>query len=133
MNRQRTIPTAGIDFTHYLTHYISLLLALLLLAGCAVTAERGNSRKSAQAAKILTAASGSESITLWREQHPDLIILDVMLPGMDGYELLKIIREKSRVPVLMLAACGEAEDKHSGFESGRVLTRPRYASPHLRT
>lgn len=48
MDRQRTIPTAGIDFTHYLTHYISLLLALLLLAGCAVTAEHGNSRKSAQ-------------------------------------------------------------------------------------
>lgn len=68
--------------------------------------------------KILTAASGSEAITLWREQHPDLIILDVMLPGMDGYEVLKIIREKSRVPVLMLTARGEAEDKYSGFESG---------------
>lgn len=68
--------------------------------------------------KILTAASGSEAITLWREQHPDLIILDVMLPGMDGYEVLKIIREKSRVPVLMLTARGEAEDKYSRFESG---------------
>lgn len=68
--------------------------------------------------KILTAASGSEALTLWREQHPDLIILDVMLPGMDGYEVLKIIREKSRVPVLMLTARGEAEDKYSGFESG---------------
>lgn len=68
--------------------------------------------------KILTAASGSEVIALWQEQNPDLMILDVMLPGMDGYEVLKIIRRKSRVPVLMLTARSEAEDKYSGFESG---------------
>lgn len=68
--------------------------------------------------KILTAASGSEAITIWREQHPDLIILDVMMPGMDGYTVLKQIREVSRVPVLMLTARGEAEDKYLGFESG---------------
>lgn len=68
--------------------------------------------------KILTATSGSEAIALWQEQNPDLIILDVMLPIMDGYEVLKIIRRKSRVPVLMLTARGEAEDKYSGFESG---------------
>lgn len=83
--------------------------------------------------KILTAASGSEALTLWREQHPDLIILDVMLPGMDGYEVLKIIREKSRVPVLMLTARGEAEDKYSGFESGAddYLVKPFLAKELL--
>lgn len=68
--------------------------------------------------KILTAASGGEAIALCQERNPDLIILDVMLPGMDGYETLKIIREKNRVPVLMLTARGEAEDKYLGFESG---------------
>lgn len=83
--------------------------------------------------KILTAASGSEALTLWREQHPDLIILDVMLSGMDGYEVLKIIREKSRVPVLMLTARGEAEDKYSGFESGAddYLVKPFLAKELL--
>lgn len=82
--------------------------------------------------KMLTAASGSEAIALWQEQNPDFI-LDVMLPGMDGYEVLKIIRRKSRVPVLMLTARGEAEDKYSGFESGAddYLVKPFLAKELL--
>lgn len=83
--------------------------------------------------KILTAASGSEAITLWQEQNPDLMILDVMLPGMDDYEVLKILRRKSRVPVLMLTARGEAEDKYAGFESGAddYLVKPFLAKELL--
>lgn len=49
---------------------------------------------------------------------PDMIILDVMMPEMDGFELLQEIRATSKVPVLMLTARGEAEDRFSGFELG---------------
>lgn len=67
---------------------------------------------------ILTASSGWEALRLWEEAQPDLIILDVMLPDTDGFSVLKAIRQTSRVPVLMLTARGEAEDKFAGFESG---------------
>ncbi|MCU0246582.1 MAG: response regulator transcription factor, partial [Bryobacter sp.] len=48
----------------------------------------------------------------------ELVILDVMLPGFDGFELLRRLRERSRVPVLMLTARGEAEDRIRGLEGG---------------
>ena len=67
---------------------------------------------------ILTAASGKEAIKVWEERHPDLIILDIMMPGMDGLSVLKEIRETSNIPVLLLTARGEAEDRVTGFESG---------------
>ena len=67
---------------------------------------------------VLTASSGEETLKLWREEHPDLIILDVMMPRTDGFTVLKEIRRTSRVPVLMLTARGEAEDRFTGFENG---------------
>ena len=67
---------------------------------------------------ILTAASGKEAIRVWKDRHPDLIILDIMMPGMDGLSVLKEIRETSNIPVLLLTARGEAEDRVTGFESG---------------
>jgi two-component system response regulator CpxR len=48
----------------------------------------------------------------------DLVVLDVMLPGIDGFEILRRLRARSRVPVLMLTARGEDEDRISGLESG---------------
>ena len=67
---------------------------------------------------VLTAASGKTAIQKWREKQPDIIILDVMMPDMDGFAVLQEIRKTSRVPVLMLTARGEAEDKFCGFEYG---------------
>ena len=67
---------------------------------------------------VLTASSGEETLKLWREEHPDLIILDVMMPRTDGFTVLKEIRRTSRVPVLTLTARGEAEDRFTGFENG---------------
>ena len=69
-------------------------------------------------AHVRTASSGQEALRIWRENQPDMIILDVMLPDMDGFSVLKTIRKTSRVPVLMLTARGEAEDKFAGFENG---------------
>ena len=68
--------------------------------------------------KLLTASSGPEALRVWKENQPDLIVLDVMMPGMDGFSVLKEIRRTSRVPVLMLTARGEAEDRIEGLEIG---------------
>lgn len=68
--------------------------------------------------RILTATTGREALTLWLEEHPEMIILDVMMPGMDGFSVLKEIRKTSKVPVLMLTARGEANDRFTGFEYG---------------
>ncbi len=67
---------------------------------------------------LVTASSGQEALQAWREQQPALIVLDVMMPGMDGFEVLREIRRTSRVPVLMLTARGEAEDRIEGLEIG---------------
>lgn len=68
--------------------------------------------------ELLTAASGAEALTIWRDRHPDMVVLDVMMPDMDGFSVLKEIRRTSRVPVLMLTARGEAEDRVEGLENG---------------
>ena len=75
---------------------------------------------------LLAASSGTAALQLWREQKPDLIILDVMMPGMDGFAVLREIRRTSRVPVLMLTARGEAEDRIEGLETGAddYLSKP---------
>ena len=71
-----------------------------------------------QSTDLVTASSGQEALQVWREQQPALIILDVMMPGMDGFEVLREIRRTSRVPALMLTARGEAEDRIEGLEIG---------------
>lgn len=67
---------------------------------------------------VLTATAGREALSLWREEQPAMIILDVMMPVMDGFSVLKEIRKTSKVPVLMLTARGEANDRFTGFEYG---------------
>lgn len=67
---------------------------------------------------IVTAASAKEALKILSAKMPDMIILDVMMPEMDGFELLQEIRATSKVPVLILTARGEAEDRFSGFELG---------------
>ena len=73
---------------------------------------------SERLSRILTAASGKAALKIWKEAKPSMIILDVMMPGMDGIAVLKEIRRTSRIPVLMLTARGEAEDRIAGFEGG---------------
>ena len=61
---------------------------------------------------------GDEVITAFETQAPDLVLLDVMLPRMDGVEVCKSIREKSMVPIVMLTAKGETGDVVAGLEAG---------------
>ena len=60
---------------------------------------------------ILTASSGTEALKIWKERQPDMIILDIMMPGIDGLSVLREVRETSNIPVLLLTARGEAEDR----------------------
>lgn len=67
---------------------------------------------------ILIASSGKEALKIFQKDQPDMVILDIMMPEMNGLMVLKKIRETSAIPVLMLTARGEADDKFSGFENG---------------
>ena len=64
------------------------------------------------------AADGAEALAAFRERRPDLVLLDVMLPGIDGVEVCRQIRAESGVPVIMLTARGETTDVVRGLESG---------------
>ena len=75
---------------------------------------------------IIAGSNGLEAVTLAKEQHPDLIILDVMMPYMDGLTACARIREFSNVPIILLTAKAEDMDKLLGFEQGAddYLTKP---------
>src|SRR4030042_4575584 len=68
--------------------------------------------------KVIEAFNGSQAINKLRSSMPDLILLDVMLPDLDGFEVLRIIREINTVPVIMLTAKGEEDDRVRGLELG---------------
>ena len=61
---------------------------------------------------------GVEGLRAAEEQNPDLVMLDIMLPGMDGWQVCKRLRQTSKVPIIMLTAKGETEDKVQGLEMG---------------
>ncbi|MFM1757756.1 MAG: hypothetical protein RL193_333 [Actinomycetota bacterium] len=61
---------------------------------------------------------GDEALTVFRETKPDLVLLDVMLPGIDGVEVCKQIRAESMVPIVMLTARGDTQDVVAGLEAG---------------
>src|SRR5437868_5158854 len=54
--------------------------------------------------RVLTAADGPAAIRLARAEHPDLIVLDIMLPGMSGFEVCRVLRRDLPIPILMLSA-----------------------------
>jgi two-component system KDP operon response regulator KdpE len=76
--------------------------------------------------QITEAFNGTQAVNKIRSSLPDLILLDVMMPDIDGFEVLKIIREISTVPVIMLTAKGEEEDRVRGLELGAddYITKP---------
>jgi two-component system KDP operon response regulator KdpE len=76
--------------------------------------------------RVLEANNGTQAINKVRSSLPDLVLLDVMMPDIDGFEVLKIIREVSTIPVIMLTAKGEEDDRVKGLELGAddYITKP---------
>ena len=75
---------------------------------------------------VSCAASGEEALELVAAEEPDLIVLDVMLPGLDGFEVCAAVRERSSCPIIMLTAKGAEEDKVRGLRLGAddYVTKP---------
>lgn len=73
-----------------------------------------------------TASDGHTALKVARDNHPDLILLDIMLPGMDGFEVCRILRQEMNTPVLMLTARDDEIDRVVGLEVGAddYLTKP---------
>lgn len=80
----------------------------------------------AQGFRVTTLSSGSELLEKFHTTPVDLVILDLMLPGVSGLELCRRIRQDSSVPIIMLTACGEEADRVLGLEMGAddYLTKP---------
>jgi DNA-binding response OmpR family regulator len=76
--------------------------------------------------RVFAASGGEEALEIAAVELPDLVILDLMLPDLDGFEVCQRLRQFSMVPVVMLTARGEQVDKLSGFEVGAddYLTKP---------
>jgi len=76
--------------------------------------------------RVLTAYDGVEALRLARESHPELIVLDLMLPGVDGLEICRTLRAESDVPIIMLTARTTDEDKLVGLNLGAddYMTKP---------
>jgi len=76
--------------------------------------------------RVLTAYDGVEALRLAREGHPDLIVLDLMLPGIDGLQVCRTLRQESDVPIIMLTARTTDQDKLAGLDLGAddYVTKP---------
>ena len=76
--------------------------------------------------QVSEAFNGRQAIQKLRDVNPDLILLDIMMPDMDGFEVLETVREISQVPVIMLTAKGEEDDRVRGLELGAddYITQP---------
>jgi DNA-binding response OmpR family regulator len=89
-------------------------------------AEAVRARLESEGYQVLVAGDGPEAIRICDESAPDLVVLDLMLPGMDGLEVCRVIQRERWVPVLMLTARTEEADKVAGFAVGAddYLTKP---------
>src|SRR2546426_11544733 len=67
---------------------------------------------------MAVARDGADGLALHAREHPDLVILDIMLPAIDGFEVCRRIRSWSKTPILMLTARGDEDDRIQGLELG---------------
>lgn len=81
--------------------------------------------------QVVTARNGREALFVFRHEKPDLVILDVMMPEMDGWEVARLIRKESSVPLLFLTARVEEIDQIRGLEIGADEYLPKPFSPRM--
>ena len=76
--------------------------------------------------KVLSAGDGQDALFLARQEKPDLIVLDIMMPEMDGYEFMRLHRKERETPIILLTAKVEADDRVLGLELGAddYVTKP---------
>ncbi|ADJ25592.1 two component transcriptional regulator, winged helix family [Dehalogenimonas lykanthroporepellens BL-DC-9] len=76
--------------------------------------------------RVLTATDGEAGLKVWRQERPDLVVLDLMMPKLSGNDVCRIIRQESETPVIMLTARDELTDKIVGLELGAddYVTKP---------
>lgn len=79
-----------------------------------------------QGYQVFTSASGLDAVDIARKEQPDMVLLDIMLPGIDGFEICRLLRQETNVPILFLTARTEEIDKIVGLEVGAddYLTKP---------
>jgi two-component system alkaline phosphatase synthesis response regulator PhoP len=80
---------------------------------------------------VLTASRGDNGLSTWEQKRPDLVLLDLNLPGMDGLDVARAIRRKSDTPIIMLTARVEEADQLVGLELGADDYIPKPFSPRL--
>jgi DNA-binding response OmpR family regulator len=76
--------------------------------------------------RVVTASDGQSALTTARREKPDLVVLDLMLPNIDGREVCRILRRESDIPIIMLTALAEEVDQVTGLELGAddYITKP---------
>jgi two-component system alkaline phosphatase synthesis response regulator PhoP len=76
--------------------------------------------------RVVTAYDGLQALDVAREAHPDLVVLDLMLPGLDGFEVFRALRKESDVPIIMLTAKTTEQDRLNGLDLGAddYVTKP---------
>jgi DNA-binding response OmpR family regulator len=100
--------------------------SILVVEDEAAIAEAVRARLSSEGYRVRVAHDGPQAIRASAEERPDLVVLDLMLPGMDGLEVCREIQKRDWIPVLMLTARTEEADKVAGFAVGAddYLTKP---------
>ena len=79
-----------------------------------------------QGYQVETASDGLEALDVARRTHPDLVVLDILLPGLDGFEVCRILRQEMKAPIIMLTARDDEIDRVIGLEMGAddYMTKP---------
>ena len=71
--------------------------------------------------KVILAANGEEALSLFQKEEPNLVILDIILPKIDGYQVCSEIRKRSQAPIIILTALGDISDRVMGLELERMI------------
>jgi DNA-binding response OmpR family regulator len=98
--------------------YNSRMAKILLVEDDTVLSETLRYNMEREGHNVLTASDGVQALDIARSQHPDLLVLDVMLPRLDGFSVCRILRRETATPILMLTARHDEVDRIAGLELG---------------
>src|SRR6476659_7633615 len=91
---------------------------ILVIEDAAAIAETLRYHLEREGHRVITSGDGADGLALARSEQPDLIILDVMLPRLDGFSICRILREESQVAIIILSARQDEVDRIAGLELG---------------